>query len=206
MSCSCPAGTTAQATILVWHRRMFCSTRLIWQVTFSACVHTSGRISTTSARKGWLPWTCVLFKLLLRLLSTCVPRRKPMRNWARKLLGRATKEPSGPVLELQSRFPRKSISRSPANYARNMGACIPRTLPRTVAGTRKAELWKPISALPRRQVGNPIQQSSCSPSWARNWTNWRRILKKLLLSLRNAAGTIVIPIANRKFGRVALGN
>jgi hypothetical protein len=89
--------------------------------------------------KGMTPITCILFKLLLRLLSACVPRRKPMRNPVRKLLRRVRQEPSGPVLELQSRFPRKSISRSPANCARNMGACIPRMLPRTVAGIRKTE-------------------------------------------------------------------
>ena len=136
---SCPAGTTAQATILVWHQWMFHSPWLIWQVTFSGCVHISGRISTTSTRKGWLPWTCVLFRLLLRLLSACVPRRKPMHNLAGKLLKRARQEPSGPVLELQSRFPRKSISTSPANYARNMGSRIPHTPPRTVVQVQEQQ-------------------------------------------------------------------
>jgi hypothetical protein len=74
-----------------------------------------------------------------RLSSACVPRRKPMYNPARKLLRRTRQETSNPVLEPQSKFPRKSILRSPANYARNMGACIPHMLPRTVAGRRKTE-------------------------------------------------------------------
>jgi hypothetical protein len=43
---------------------------------------------------------------------------------------------------------------------------------------------------------NPAKQSL--PSQARNWTSWRRLFRKLLLSLRNAAGTIEILIANRK--------
>ncbi len=88
-----------------WHWQMFCSPRLIWQVTFSLCVHTSGRISKICKKRAWLLWTCILFKLLLRPLSTCVPPRKPMRNPARKLLTRMRREPSGPVLELQSRLP-----------------------------------------------------------------------------------------------------
>ncbi len=152
---SYPAGTTTQATILVQHWWMFCSQRLIWQVTFSGCVRTRGRISTTCKKKGWLPWTCILFKLLSRLLSMCVPWRKPMRNPARKLLGRARQEPSSPVLELQSRFPRKSASRSPANYARNMEARIPHTLPRTVTGTLNGKRW-----YPRCQEGRQETQSS----------------------------------------------
>jgi hypothetical protein len=62
-----------------------------------------------------------------------------MRNLARKLLTRARQDTSGPVLEPRSKFPRKSVLRSLANYARNMGARIPRMLPRTVVGTRKTE-------------------------------------------------------------------
>ncbi len=142
---------------------MFHSPRLIWQVRFSGCVCISGRISTICKKKIWLPWTCILFKLLSRLLSTCVPQRKPMHNPARKFLRRARQEPSGPVLELQSRFTRKSDSWSSANYLRNMGARIPPTLLRTVAGTRNTEWWKPISAPPIRQVKNQIQQSSLCP-------------------------------------------
>ncbi len=62
-----------------------------------------------------------------------------MRNSARKLLTRTRQEPSGPVLEPQSKLPRKSILRGPANFARNMGARILRMLPRTVSGKRKTE-------------------------------------------------------------------
>ncbi len=163
------AGTTAQATIPVWHWQMFRSPRLIWRVMFYRCVRTNCRISTTSTRKGWLLWTCVLFRHLLRRSSACVRRIKSMCNPARKLLRKTRQEPSSPVLELWSRFPRKSISRSLANYVRSMGARIPRMPPRTVAGMRKTERWKPTSMLPRRQVRSPIQLSSRSPSWARNW-------------------------------------
>ncbi len=167
--CSCPASTTAQATILVWHRQMFHSPRLIWQFTFFGCVHTSCRISTTCKKRVWLPWTCVLFKLLSKLSSACVLQRKPMRNPARKLLRRARQETSGPVLEPQSKFPRKSVSISPANYARNMWACIPCSLPRTVAGTRKTERWKLISTPTKRQVRNPIKQNVVCPAEKEIW-------------------------------------
>jgi hypothetical protein len=43
------------------------------------------------------------------------------------------------------------------------GACI-RTLPKIAAGTKKTERRKPISTPPRRQVRNPIQKNSRSPS------------------------------------------
>ncbi len=62
-----------------------------------------------------------------------------MHNPARKLLRKARQEPSDPVLELQNGLPKKSILRSLANYARSMGARIPRMPPRTVAGVRKTE-------------------------------------------------------------------
>ncbi len=170
--CSCPAGTTARATMLAWGRQMFRSPRLIWQVMFSRCIRTSGRISTTCKKRAWLPWTCILFKLLLMLLSACVPQRKPMRNPLRKLFTRTRQEPSGPVLKPRSRLPPgKSVLRGPANFARKMGACILCTLPRTAAGTRKTEQWKPISAPSRRQVKKSIQWNSHSPSWARYWTS-----------------------------------
>ncbi len=142
--CHCPAGTTAQATIPVWHRLMFHSLRLILQVTFSGCVRTGGKIITTSTRRGWLPWTCDHFRHLSWQLNVCVHRRKPMRNLARKLLRKARQEPSIPVLELQSRFPRNSGLRSLANFVKSMGPRIPRMLPRTVASTRKSEWSKPI--------------------------------------------------------------
>jgi hypothetical protein len=57
----------------------------------------------------------------------------------RKLLRRARQEPSSPVLELRSRFPRKSVLRSLANYVKSMGAHIPCTLSRSVTSTRKRE-------------------------------------------------------------------
>jgi hypothetical protein len=78
-------------------------------------------------------------QLLSRLLSKCVPPRKPMHNLARKFLTRTRQEPSGPVLEPQSRLPRKSILRGHASCARKMGACILCMLPKIAAVTRKME-------------------------------------------------------------------
>jgi hypothetical protein len=52
-------------------------------VTFSGCVRISGRISTTSTKRGGLLRTCVCFRCLLRQLSTCVCRNRTMRNLAR---------------------------------------------------------------------------------------------------------------------------
>ncbi len=49
--CSCSAGTTARATMPAWCRQMFHQPRLIWQVTFSGCVRTSGRISITCKKR-----------------------------------------------------------------------------------------------------------------------------------------------------------
>jgi hypothetical protein len=57
----------------------------------------------------------------------------------KKLLTRTRQEPSGPVLEPRCGFPRKTISRSLASCARNMGARILRTLPRIAASMRKTE-------------------------------------------------------------------
>jgi hypothetical protein len=86
--------------------------------------------------KEMTPMDIALFKLLSRLLSVWVPQRKPMHNPARKLLRRTRQEPSSPVLEPRSKFPRESVSRSPANYARNMGVRIPHMLPRTVCSAQ----------------------------------------------------------------------
>jgi hypothetical protein len=59
---------------------------------------------------------------------------------------------------------KKICLRSLASCARNMGAHILHTLPKIAASTRKTGWRKLISTLPRRQVRNPIQQSSCLPS------------------------------------------
>jgi hypothetical protein len=66
-----------------------------------------------------------------------VHTRKPMCLPERKLLTRTRQKPSVPVLELHCGFPRKSISRSLASFARNMGVCILCTLPRIAAGTKR---------------------------------------------------------------------
>ncbi len=141
---------------------------------------------------------------LTRLSSMYVPMRRPMRHPARKLLTRTRQEPSSPVMVPQSRLTRNSFLRSLASCARNLGARILRMLPKIAASMRKTEQQKLISTPPRRQVRNPIQQSSRSPNWARNWTSWRRLLRRLPTSLRNAVGTIATLVANRKLGRVAL--
>jgi hypothetical protein len=60
-----------------------------------------------------------------------------MPHLGRELLRKTRQEPSSPILELQSRFPRKSISRGIATCARSMGVHTPQTLSRIVVGTRK---------------------------------------------------------------------
>jgi hypothetical protein len=64
----------------------------------------------------------------------------------------------------QSRLTRKSVLRGLASCARNMGARILRTLPKIAASSKKTGWQKPISAPPKRQVRNPIQQNSHLPS------------------------------------------
>jgi hypothetical protein len=81
-----------------------------------------------------------------------------MHNLARKLLRKARQEPSGPVLELQSRFPKKSVLRIPANYVINMGARIPRTPPRTIAGTRRTVKANFCAAKKAGKKPNPAKQ------------------------------------------------
>jgi hypothetical protein len=49
------------------------------------------------------------------------PRESPCAIQARKLLRKTRQETSGPVLQLRSKFPRKFILRSPANYAKING-------------------------------------------------------------------------------------
>jgi hypothetical protein len=73
----------------------------------------------------------------MRTLLGMYSRESPCAIRKKKLLTRTRREPSGPALEPQSRFSRKSFSRSPASYARNMGARILRTLPKIAVGMRK---------------------------------------------------------------------
>ncbi len=87
--------------------------------------------------KGMTPMDMHSLQASLKVIERVCTWKKPMCNPARKLLTRTRQEPSGPVLEPQSRFPRKSVLRGLANYVRNMGAHILRTLLRTVEGTRK---------------------------------------------------------------------
>ncbi len=101
---------------------------------------------------------------------------------------------------------KKAHLKKSCELCKKHGARILRTLPKIAASMRKTERQKPISGPPRRQVRNLIQQSSRSPNWARNWTSWKRLLRSLPTSLRNAARMIATPIENRKLGWVALGN
>jgi hypothetical protein len=125
------------------------------------CPH-QWQISTTCKKRALLLLTCILFKLLLGLLSAYhVSRRKPMRHPARKLLTRTRQKPCSPVLEPGCRLPRKSILRSLASCGRNLVARTLCTSPKIAASMRKTERQKPISAPPRRQVRNPILAVIC---------------------------------------------
>ncbi len=139
--CSCPAGTTARATMLAGHQQMFLSEKAdLASHILQMCPH-QWQDQYNLQEKGMTPIDMRSLQASLRAIKhVCVPWRKHMHNPVRKLVRRARQETSGLVMEPQSKFPRKFILRSPANYARNTGACIPRTLPRIVAGTRKTEL------------------------------------------------------------------
>ncbi len=97
--------------------------------------------------KGMTPMDiCSLQASLEAIECVCTPR-KPMCYPARKLLTRMRQEPSGPVLEPQSRLTRKSILRSLASCARNMGAPILQRLPQV------QERQNGESQFPHRQEG-----------------------------------------------------
>jgi hypothetical protein len=52
---------------------------------------------------------------------------------------KSKEEPSSPVLEPQSRLPRKSVLSGPTSCVRHMGVRILRMLPKIATGTRKTE-------------------------------------------------------------------
>jgi hypothetical protein len=111
--------------------------------------------------KGMTPMDSILFKLLSKLLSVYVPLRKSMCHRARKLLTRTGQEPRGPVMVTRSRLTRKSILRSLASCARNMGARILCMLPKIAAniekdGTAKANF---CAAKKAGKKSNPAKQS-----------------------------------------------
>jgi hypothetical protein len=83
-----------------------------------------------------------------------------MCNLTRKLLRRARQKPSGPVLELRSRFPRKFILRSLANHVKCMGTCIPHTPPRPlqVQERQNGESRFPHRLESRYMKPNPAKQ------------------------------------------------
>jgi hypothetical protein len=87
--------------------------------------------------KGMTPMYMRSLQASLKAIERVCTPKKPMRNLARKLLRRTRQEPSGPVLEPQSRLTRKSVLRGPASCARNMGARLLCTPPKIAAGTRK---------------------------------------------------------------------
>jgi hypothetical protein len=68
----------------------------------------------------------------------CTPKKAHAPS-SKKLITRTRQEPSGPVLEPQSRLTRKSVLRSLASCARNMGAHILHSLPKIAASARKME-------------------------------------------------------------------
>jgi hypothetical protein len=67
-----------------------------------------------------------------------------MRN-LRSLLTRARKGRNIPVPVLWSRFPKKSVTRSIATYARRMGACTRLTVPVNVVSMKKMEQKNQVS-------------------------------------------------------------
>ncbi len=89
--------------------------------------------------KGMTPMDMHSLQASLKAISAYVPMRKPTHHLGRKLLTRTRQEPSGPVMVPRSRLTRKSVSRSLARCARNLGARILRTLPKTAASMRKTE-------------------------------------------------------------------
>jgi hypothetical protein len=114
--------------------------------------------------KGMTPMDMRSLKASLEAIKGVCTHENAHAPSARKLLTRTRQEPSGPVMVPQSRLTRKSVLRSLASCARNMGAHILHTLPKIAASMRKTGRQKLISTPPRRQVRNPIQQSSRSPS------------------------------------------
>jgi hypothetical protein len=124
-----------------------------------------------------------------------------MRNPARKLLTRTKQELSSPVLEPQSKLPRKSVLRGPASCARNMGGCTKDCRRYKKDGMVKTDFH---AAKKAGKKHNPVKQSFAQLS--KKLDKLEKTLKKASISLRNVAGTIAILIANRKLGWVALGN
>jgi hypothetical protein len=114
--------------------------------------------------KGMTPMDMRSLQASLEAIERVCTHEKTHAPPVRKLLTRMRQDPSSPVMVPQSRLTRKSISRGLASCARILGACILRTLPKTAASMRKMERQKPTSTPPRRQVGNPILQSSHSPN------------------------------------------
>jgi hypothetical protein len=89
--------------------------------------------------KGMAPVDMCLLLTCQEAIECVCTQKKPTPHPARELLRRTRQEPSGPVLTLQSRFPRKSVSRRIATCATSMGECTPHTISRIVVGTRKTE-------------------------------------------------------------------
>jgi hypothetical protein len=79
-----------------------------------------------------------------------------MHNPTRRFFIRVRKETRGLVPCTWARFPRKLAPRSIANSARSLGAHIPHSIPRIVAGMRKREWKNLISVPPRKAARNPI--------------------------------------------------
>jgi hypothetical protein len=136
---------------------------LICRVTFSKCARTRGRISSTFTRKVGLPWTCVRFSCLSRLLSAYVARKKS-KNLAllatRKLCTARKRVQSNLVLKLQPEPQRKLVLRNTATFARSMGARRQCTILEIAVGLRKMERKNPISVPLRKAERNPIPQCS----------------------------------------------
>ncbi len=103
--------------------------------------------------KGMTPMDMRWLLLCWKQLNASAPMRRAnlilLRN-PTSLPIRARKGRNALVPILWSGFPRKSALRSIGNYARSMGAHIPRTALVIVIGLRRTERRKPVSAPPRK--------------------------------------------------------
>jgi hypothetical protein len=114
--------------------------------------------------KGMTPMDMCCLQASLKAIKHICTHEKAHAPSGKKASQKMRQEPSGPVMVPQSKLARKSVLKSHASYARNMGAHILCTLPKIAASMRKTGRQKPISTPPRRQVRNPIQQSSRLPN------------------------------------------
>ncbi len=101
-------------------------------------------------KKGMMPMDmCLLLTLLEAIEHVCTYKKSKSKS-SEKSSNKGKKGKKCPGTNSTTGFPRKSILTSIATYARNMGACIPRTTLVIVIGLRRTERRNPISVPPRK--------------------------------------------------------